>query len=100
MIKHIVFWRFKEEAEGLNKEQIAVKTKEILEALVEKIPEIKELEVGRDFNGSPAAFDTSLYTAFESKEALKIYQEHPAHREVAGFIGKVTSDRAVVDYEV
>lgn len=100
MIKHIVFWRFKDEAEGLNKDQISKKVKEILEDLVGKIPEIKELEVGNDFNGSPAAFDTALYTSFETKEALAIYQEHPAHLKVKEFVGKVTSDRAVVDYEI
>ncbi len=100
MIKHIVFWRFKDEAEGLNKEQIIAKAKEVLEDLVDKIPEIKELEVGTDFNGGPAAFDTALYTAFDTKEALAIYQDHPAHQKVKDFIGKVTSDRAVVDYEI
>jgi hypothetical protein len=30
---------------------------------------------------------------------LETYQEHPEHKRVAAYIGKVRTDRACVDYE-
>lgn len=96
MVVHIVMFKFKEE----NKEQNILKTKELLEALVEKIEDLKSLEVGIDFNQTQRAFDLSLYSTFESKEALKVYATHPAHLEVIAFIKEVTLESKVVDYEL
>lgn len=95
MIVHIVMFDFKEEGK---KENIA-KTKEMLEALVEKIDPLLSMEVGVDFNGSERAMDLSLISTFETKEGLSTYATHPAHLEVVAFIKEVTSSSKVVDYE-
>ena len=50
MIKHIVTWKLKEEAEGNTKVENAKKIKEILEALDGKIETLKAIEVGINFN--------------------------------------------------
>ncbi|MGL5149263.1 MAG: Dabb family protein [Clostridium sp.] len=97
MVKHIVMWTFKDTEEG-SKEENAVKMKNMIEDLVGVIDEIKELEVGLDFNKSQAAFDLVLYSTFESKEALNAYQVHPKHQEVVKFASRVVDNRAVVDY--
>ncbi len=100
MVKHIVFWRFKDEAEGAAKNENVQKVIASLKALPAQIPEILELEVGENFSGREIACDLALYTTFESEEALNIYAAHPEHVKVAQFIGSVVSEGRVVDYHV
>ena len=98
MIKHIVMWKLKDEAAGLNKEQIAGKIKHDLEALRDVIPAILHIEVGINVIPSAAAFDLGLYSIFASVDDLNTYIAHPAHQTVVTFIREVISDRHVVDY--
>ena len=97
MIKHIVFWSFKESAEGMDKPQIIAKIKRELEALVGVIPDLLKAEVGTGFNKS--GFDACLYSEFSSKEALEGYQNHPEHVKVSQFVSGVRTDRAVCDFQ-
>lgn len=99
MIKHIVMWNLKEEANGKNREENAKEIKIMLEALMGKIPGLHKLEVGIDFNRSNAACDLVLYSELDDKKSLEIYRDHPDHVKAAQFIGEVTSVRYVVDYE-
>lgn len=95
MIVHIVMFEFKEE----NKAQNLVKTKAMLEALVEKIEPLESMEVGIDFMQSERSFDLVLTSTFADKAGLSTYATHPAHLEVVDFIKAVTSLAKVVDYE-
>jgi hypothetical protein len=99
MIKHIVMWRLKDHAEGADRATNAKRVKAGLEALRGKIPGLLALEVGLDVERSSAAYDLVLVSTFEGPEALAAYQAHPEHARVAEFIGKVRSERAVVDYD-
>ena len=100
MIKHIVFFGLAESAEGKTKAENAKIIKFELENLVHFIPEIKKIEVGINAPNAPKTnFDVALYTEFESLETLDIYQEHPEHKRVSAYIGKVKTSRAAVDYE-
>ena len=94
MIKHIVMWKLKEE----NKEKNAMKIKNDLEALKDKIEELKAIEVGINFNESESAYDVVLYSEFESKEDLDSYQNNKDHKEVGAFVRTCAIDRKVVDY--
>ncbi|MDO6354216.1 Dabb family protein [Caloramator sp. CAR-1] len=100
MIKHIVMWRLKDEAEGRRKDENAKAMKSILEDLKGKIDVIQHLEVGINFAKSDAAFDVALYSEFKSKEDLEKYINHPEHKKVVEFINKVREERYVVDYEI
>ena len=100
MIKHIVMWNLKDFAAGADKKENAKKLKESLEALEGVIEEIKAIEVGLNFNPSPAAFDVVLYSEFENREGLEAYQKHPEHLKIVDFVGEIRSERAVVDYEI
>lgn len=100
MIKHIVFWIVKEEAEGLKKAAILTKMKAMLEALPPHIAVVKGLEVGLNIIPSDRAFDLALYTTFDSLEDLKIYANHPEHLKVVDFFKKVVEKSAAVDYTV
>lgn len=92
-------WKIKESYEGLDKGELTDRIKEELEGLKNTIPEIKTMEVGKNSNELPTSFEVALYSEFDSKEDLKIYQEHPEHQKVAQFIRKVVTDAVVVDYE-
>jgi hypothetical protein len=99
MIKHIVMWKMKEQAEGASKAENIVKIRAMLEALVGLVPGLLHVELGENFADSPAAADMVLYSEIESREALPVYQQHPEHVKVAQFIGLVTTERQVVDYD-
>jgi hypothetical protein len=99
MVKHIVFWKLKDHADGQDREQNLERMQEALNGLASKIAEVVSLEVGINKNPAPAAWEISLYTSFNSWEDLETYQKHPDHQEVVQLVQKVVMDRAVVDYE-
>jgi len=100
MVKHIVFWKLKDEANGMSKSENAQAIKEKLEALKGQIPGLIEIEVGIDFLGSLESADLVLYSTFENKEALNVYANHPLHKAIMPFIAEARNERRVVDYEV
>jgi hypothetical protein len=99
MVTHIVFWNLKEEADGHSKEENFLRMKEALEALPGLISEIVALEVGKNENPAEAAWDVSLYSTFNTWDELQTYQAHPEHQKVVSLVGRIVSDRAVVDYQ-
>ncbi len=100
MLKHIVMFRLKDSAEGHSKAENARKLKILLEALKEKIPVIKCLEVGMNVGKSASASDIVLYSEFDDMQMLEVYREHPEHKKAVDFITKVCSEKRVADYEV
>jgi len=101
MIKHIVFFGLAENAEGKTRAENASLIKSELENLIHLIPELKKIEVGINCpNAAKTNYDIALYSEFDSMEDLDIYQEHPEHKKVGAYIGKVKTSRAAVDYEV
>ncbi|QEN07193.1 Dabb family protein [Oceanispirochaeta crateris] len=99
MIKHIVMWKFKDEAEGKSKDENIQIIKKDLENLVGVIPEIRELEVGINKTVADTAFDAVLVSTFDSMEDLKAYREDPRHKKAAAYNKLCRLDRVVVDYE-
>lgn len=94
MIVHIVLFKFKDENKALN---IARVQKRLMK-LEETVESLSFMEVGVNFNESERAFDLSLYSTFESQEALQAYQVHPEHLDVLELIKEVTLESKVVDY--
>ena len=99
MIKHIVMWKFKEEAEGKSRDENIRIIKKELEDLVGVIPQIRELEVGINKTVADTAFDAVLVSTFDSMEDLKAYREDPRHKKAAAYNKLCRKDRVVVDYE-
>lgn len=91
MIKHIVLFKL-EESEHKN-----VRLQEIrdrLEALVQVIPELKEMQVGINVNPEEK-WDFSLEAVVADLHALEVYANHPAHQEIVKtLIAPVKVDRA------
>lgn len=97
MIKHIVMWNLKEEVD-VSSTREEIKTK--LEGLLDKVETLKFIEVGFNHNPADNARDITLYSEFEDQAGLDAYQVHPAHVEAGKYVGSVTKDRVVSDYEV
>jgi len=96
MLKHIVMFNFKDE----NKKENLIKTKKMLEALLDTVPTLKSMEVGINFSQEERAMDLSLYSEFDNEEGLKLYANHPEHLEVVTFIKSVATGSKVSDYTV
>lgn len=101
MIRHIVMWKLKEEAEGSSRKKNAEKLKLILEGLKTNIEEIKNVEVGIQINEDhDEAFDVVLTCDFESDLDFRMYTRNPHHKKAVKFINSVIEQRYFVDYKV
>ncbi len=104
MIRHVVMWKLKEEAEGATKEKNAEKMKLILEGLKVNIDEIKNVEVGINISedddeaGSP--YDVVLISDFETELDYTMYTRDENHKKAVKFINSVIEERHFVDYKV
>lgn len=92
MVKHIVMWNLNDCPEAAAN-GAAMKAK--LEGLVGVVPGLLKAEVGLGFNG----FDVALVAELESREALEVYQNHPAHVKVKEFVHSVVCERVCCDWE-
>lgn len=100
MIKHIVMWKFADQAEGSDKAANLERAAADLTALVDLVPGMGTFEVAIGADPLEHSYDLVLYSEFDSVEALQAYATHPRHVAVAQFIGKVRTERACMDFEV
>ncbi len=99
MIKHIVMWRLKEEAEGRSQNESAHLIKQRLEDLQGKLDGLIKIEVGIDFSCDKDSSHIVLYSEFRDKDALSAYLTHPLHEAIKPLVLSARSERRVVDYE-
>lgn len=100
MIKHIVFFRLLDEAEGHTKLENAQIIKNGLLSLRDKVDVLVSEEVGINIpNAKKTDYDICLICEFRTWEDVDTYQTHTEHLKVAGYIAKCRSARAAVDYE-
>ncbi len=99
MVKHIVLFQLNPEMDVRRKAEVMDAFKAGIEALPEKIPFIRKIEVG--LNGNPEEqFDIALYSEFDTMDDVKAYAVHPAHQAVAALLRDCKKNRSCVDYEV
>ena len=79
MLKHIVMWKLKEQAEGAGKAANAATMKGMLDACSKLVPGLLKFETAIAQPGLEATYDVILYSEFSSKADLDAYQEHPQH---------------------
>jgi hypothetical protein len=96
MFKHIVLFSFKDE----NKKENLIQAKEMLEALMGRVPTLRSIEIGINLSTEERAMDMSLYSEFDDQEGLDLYATHPAHLDAVKFIKSVTTASKVSDYMV
>lgn len=98
MFNHLVLFKLKEFQNDQVKSGIRDEIKNALNALPEKIGELRYLEAGNHHELNGGTFDIGLITRFDSIEAFHIYRDHPEHLKVVELVRANTIDRAVVDY--
>jgi Stress responsive A/B Barrel Domain len=99
MIKHVVMWKLRGTSLEEKREQ-ALRVRVALEGLRGVIPGMSSLEVGVRPAADEQLADVVLISTHDDWAALKAYQVHPAHVEVARVIGAVRIERRVLDFEV
>ena len=100
MVKHIVMFKFLEEAEGRSKSENVMMTKTMLDALKGVVPTLLSSKVTiNDVKADPTNYDLVLESEFESFESLHEYIVHPEHKKVGEFMRPLRESRACVDYE-
>ena len=95
MIRHIVFIKFQPEAGAKQRQEII----DELRGLPAQIDVIKEYEVGEDVLKSARSWDVALIGTYDNLEALKTYNDHPAHVAVVQKIRAISEGAASVDFE-
>ncbi|MDC8756976.1 Dabb family protein [Janthinobacterium fluminis] len=98
MIKHIVFWKLKEHAEGGDRAANALKMKQLLDSCAKLLPGMLTFEVALAQPGLEASYDVVLYSEFADKATLDAYQDHPDHIAIKPFIVAVREARQCMDY--
>ncbi len=99
MIRHIVAWNLSATDPGQRTtdfEQVKAK----IEGLVGVVPGLRSAVVLRDVGSTAGNHDVVLISEHDDEEALAVYQQHPEHVVVAGFVREVTKDRVAADVEV
>ncbi|MFC0179692.1 Dabb family protein [Thorsellia kenyensis] len=97
MIRHIVMFKLKENAEGYSKAENLERVYNALMAC-KNLPGITHFEVIIAGDKLEASMDVLLDSTFIDKEALDAYQIAPIHEVAKELIGKVREERVVFDY--
>lgn len=101
MIRHIVMFKFHEEADGRAKAENLAIAKDMLEKLMGVVPTLRSMEVRlNDPAASADNYDLMLTAEYDDMDGLKAYVVHPAHKAVGEFMGKVRISRASIDFEI
>ena len=96
MVKHIIVWKL---IDGIDKQSVKQEIKSKLEGLVGKIDGLVKMEININALDSSSG-DLSMDSVFENEQALKDYQEHPLHKEIAnGLVRPNVCERLSFDYE-
>ncbi len=100
MVKHIVMFKFLENAEGRTKKENLEIAANMLKDLQGKIPTLVASEVRfNDENAAKSNYDMILLADYNDWEGLNEYIVHPLHKAVGEFMKGVRESRTCVDYE-
>lgn len=95
MVKHVV--TFQLSGTPAERQEVAEKFKEALEALPSKIDVLLNIEVGVNANPSED-WDIVLTAHLANMEDVALYANHPAHVAAASILNGHKRARACVDY--
>ena len=94
MIKHIVCFKMKDSS-------TVDKAVEILKSMEGKVPQIIEIEVGKDFLHSARSYDIILQVKLKDTASLEAYQSDDYHCSVVKEFMHANVEKSVaVDYEI
>ena len=95
MINHVVLIKFKPDVKDDEIDEL----EKGLDDLPNQIVEIQTFEFGRDLIRSKKSYDFALVALFANLEALRRYQEHPAHLKVLQKMNRLSENVLAVDFE-
>ncbi len=93
MIKHIVFWKVKEELRQEAFETFCGMTDHLRSIL----PEIVETRAGMNFNEGDG-YHICVDAVFRNEKDLETYIYHPDHLKVREYMTSISYDKTVFDY--
>ncbi len=97
MVKHMIIWKLKD---SIDKVSVSLDIKASLEGLVGKIEGLEEMHILTE-NIPSSSGDVMMDSTFKDNDALKAYQSHPLHREIANTkVRPNVENRLSFDYEV
>ncbi|MFI3272223.1 MAG: Dabb family protein [Pseudomonadota bacterium] len=101
MLKHVVYWTLKDEAEGHTAAENATKFVEIIRNLEGRIPSLLSLDVSATFaDTTTEPCHVILISTHADAEGLKAYAEHPDHMACIPFIKAIAASRKAIDFIV
>ena len=101
MVRHIVWWTLKSEAEGRSAAENAELMKKAARGLIGKIPGLLSLDISSSvLNSSTTPVELVLHSTHIDEAALKGYAVHPLHLECGKLMKAVAESRQALDYEI
>jgi hypothetical protein len=94
MLQHYVFLKYQRETPQAHVEEFCRR----MEALRATVPGIERLQIGRDVLRDARSWDLMLVMEFRSVEALRVYQQHPAHQAVMAFNQPRVAEVGSIDF--
>lgn len=100
MIKHIVMFKLKEEANGKSAKENLEGALELLKNFEQEIPSLVHFEARTNFaEADKTNYELALVCDFNDMQGLNEYQVHPVHKNFGAYITPVRESRACIDYE-
>ncbi len=95
MLKHIVMIRFNA---GADVEQLSGEFTEKLNGLLNTVPSLKSMEVGKNISAKPSAYHLVLTAVFDNQAGLDTYRVHPNHVKILDRMKTTVEKVAAADY--
>lgn len=101
MIRHIVWWTLKPEAEGRSAAENAKLIKEQGLALLSKVDSLKSIEISYELQPTTTMpVHLVLVSTHDDMAGLKAYAEHPEHLKLGTLIKAAADSRQAIDYAI
>ncbi len=100
MLRHIVMWTLKDQAEGADRATNVQRARELLLGCAAITPGILQFSVGTATPGMDCTADLVLDSTFTDAAALAAYQTHPTHVAIKPFMKAVVQSRHCMDFHV
>jgi hypothetical protein len=100
MIRHIVMWTLKEQAEGQDKSANLRQAQDLLLSCANLVPGVRAFEVAAATAGMDCTNDLVLHMLVDDAQVLANYQNHPDHVAIKPFMKAVVLERRCMDFTV
>jgi hypothetical protein len=96
MIRHMVMFRWTEEATQEQKHRVAAE----LARLPSLVPSLRAFHAGADLGLNPGNFEFAVAADFDDIDGYLAYRDDPGHRAIISqFIRPIAAQRAALQYE-